>query len=42
MKKHKLSLSQDEFISRMKVVFGNLYDFSKSEYINLFTKVRGN
>ena len=39
-KKHKLSLSQDEFLNRMRNVFGDLYDFSQSEYINLRTKVK--
>ena len=39
-KKHKLSLSQEEFLKRMNDVFGNLYDFSESMYINLLTKVK--
>ena len=38
--RNELSLSQDEFLSRMKNVFGDLYDFSQSEYISLFTKVK--
>lgn len=40
MKKHKLSLSQDEFLNRVKFIFGDLYDFNQSEYINLRTKVK--
>lgn len=40
IKKHKLSLSQDEFLYRMRSVFGDLYDFSESTYINLMTKVK--
>ena len=40
MKKHKLSLSQEEFLKRMNIVFGNFYDFSESVYINLLTKVK--
>ena len=30
LKKHKLSLSQEEFLKRMNIVFGNFYDFSES------------
>lgn len=40
LKKHKLSLSQEEFLKRMNIVFGNFYDFSESVYINLLTKVK--
>ena len=40
MGKHKLSISQDEFLNRMKSVFGDIYDFSQSEYVNLRTKVK--
>ena len=40
MKKHKLSLSQEEFLKRMDNIFGDLYDFSESVYINLSTKVK--
>ena len=38
--KHKLSLSQEEFLKRVNEVFGGLYDFSESVYVNLHTKVK--
>ena len=31
LKKHKLSLSQEEFLKRMNNIFGELYDFSEEE-----------
>ena len=37
--KDKFSLSQDEFISRLKGIFGNRYDLSKVEYKNYREKV---
>lgn len=32
-------LTQDIFISRCKEIYGDKFDYSKSEYINMFTKV---
>ena len=38
--KHKLSLSQDEFLKRMFCIFGDSYDFNESIYVNNATKVK--
>ena len=38
-KKHKYSLSNEEFIEKAKKIHGNKYDYSKVEYVNNRTKV---
>lgn len=35
-----MTLTQDEFLRRIKIVFGDLYDFSESVYVNYKTKVK--
>jgi len=32
--------STDEFIQRAKLIHGNIYDYSKTEYVNSYTKVK--